>query len=505
MHLLSCEHPIRVYNKYSKEYVWTSCGKCPTCKKARASRWTARLEEERKQHPYCMFVTLTYSNEYLPLYSFYETKVDKLFGTKIIYENGSYKRVDDFDKCISLKDLEFDTLADKEYFWKRVVLDGIPFADVSDLQKFHKRLNKLFYEKFEERSTFRYFAVSEYGSTTIRPHFHCIYFIDSKQVAESFREAVVSCWSFGRVDTQFVESNACSYVSKYLNQLFSLPSFYKDNRLRPFFVCSKRPPLGSFNEFTKNDEEIFNKCLTQRIVRDTENPNKVRFVPQLKCVENRLFPKLPFYSQLPAFIRVELYRCASRYTPWLSLSSFKEFLITCKNTLYLNPHHHVFTAADKYLCVIAQRFSERGIEALRRLYYISKRVMSYAQKFGVSIVEYVNRIQEYYDKKELQLLSEFYRFQQDYNADGLHTEELVYCYPEYVFKNVGSDYVVSLESCQDYKLMCNDSAMWNQENTKTHFKNAYFERLGNENNPLYKLLNCFYYAKKRNEAIETKG
>lgn len=504
MHLLSCEHPIRVYNKYSKEYVWASCGKCPTCKKARASRWTARLEEERKQHPYCVFATLTYSNEYLPLYRFVDSShIDFLYGSKIVFQDGSYKRVHDSDKCIPLKDLEFDTLADKEYFWKRVMMDGIPFADVSDIQKFHKRLNKYFYEKFKKRSCFRYFVVSEYGSTTIRPHFHCIYFIDSKQVAESFREAVVSCWSFGRLDTQFVESNACSYVSKYLNQLFSLPSFYKDSRLRPFFVCSKRPPIGSFNEFSKDDEEIFNECITQRAVYDTENPNKIRFVPQLKSVENRLFPKLPFYSQLPASIRVELYRCASRFTPWLSLSSFKEFLISCRAALYDNPHHHVCMAADTYLSVIAQRFSERGINALKRVYYISKRVMSYAQKFGVSLVEYVNRIQEYYDKKELQLLSEFYKFQEDYNSDGSRTEELVYCYPEYVFANVGSDYVVPLEACQDYKLMSQDSALWNIENTKTHFKNAYFERLGNENNPLYKLLNSFYYAKKRNETIET--
>lgn len=505
MHLLSCEHPVRVYNKYSKEYIWTSCGKCATCKKARASRWIARLEEERKQHPYCMFVTLTYSNDFLPLYQFCETKLDCLFASKIVFKDGKYQRVDDFDRCIPLNDLEFDTDADKEYFWKRVCLDGIPYADVSDLQKFHKRLNKFFYEKTKEYSCFRYFCVSEFGSTTIRPHFHCIYFVDRKEVAEVFCEGVSACWPFGRVDSQFIESNACSYVAKYLNQLFSLPSFYKDNRLRPFFVCSKRPPIGSFNEFTKDDKEIFDKLLTHRIVCNSQTSSEVRIVPQLKCVENRLFPKLPFYSQLPASVRVECYRCASRFTKWLSLSSFKEFLISLRVSVGCKPlNHKNHTAFGDYIAIVAQNFSERGINALKRLYYISRRVLWNATMFGVSVVEYVNKIQEYWDKKELQLLKEFYHFQEEYNFDGSKTEELVYCYPEFVYQNNLDDgYCVPLESCQDYNLMSNDSAMWNLENTKTHFKNAYFERIGNENNPLYKLLKSFYYAKKCNEAIET--
>ena len=66
MHLLSCEHPQRVYNKYINEYVWVSCGKCNCCRNAKAFRWTDALERERLLHRYCMFVTLTYSDDNLP-------------------------------------------------------------------------------------------------------------------------------------------------------------------------------------------------------------------------------------------------------------------------------------------------------------------------------------------------------------------------------------------------------------------------------------------------------
>ena len=70
MHLLSCEHPQRVYNKYSQEYVWVPCGKCNICKNRRAAHYTELLERERSQHLFTFFVTLTYSDEHLPMLSF---------------------------------------------------------------------------------------------------------------------------------------------------------------------------------------------------------------------------------------------------------------------------------------------------------------------------------------------------------------------------------------------------------------------------------------------------
>ena len=67
MNITDCEHPVRVYNKYLGEYVWTSCGHCNACKKRRSARWVVRLEKERSQHLVSFFVTLTYSDENLPI------------------------------------------------------------------------------------------------------------------------------------------------------------------------------------------------------------------------------------------------------------------------------------------------------------------------------------------------------------------------------------------------------------------------------------------------------
>ena len=65
--LFTCEHPVRVFNKYLGEYMTVPCRKCNTCKAAKASRWTQKLNNEAKCHPYVFFGTLTYAPEFLPM------------------------------------------------------------------------------------------------------------------------------------------------------------------------------------------------------------------------------------------------------------------------------------------------------------------------------------------------------------------------------------------------------------------------------------------------------
>lgn len=66
MHLLTCEHPQRVFNKYINQYVWVACGHCNSCQNAKAYRWTDALERERLNSRYCLFVTLTFDDLHLP-------------------------------------------------------------------------------------------------------------------------------------------------------------------------------------------------------------------------------------------------------------------------------------------------------------------------------------------------------------------------------------------------------------------------------------------------------
>ena len=54
MHLVSCEHPKRIYNKYLGEYVWVACKECPTCLRRYQAYWTSRLENENQNSPHAL-------------------------------------------------------------------------------------------------------------------------------------------------------------------------------------------------------------------------------------------------------------------------------------------------------------------------------------------------------------------------------------------------------------------------------------------------------------------
>lgn len=69
MHLSNCEHPLRVYNKYTKEFMYVPCGKCPACRNAHSNEWVARLRQESKCWKHTLFFTLTYAMDKRPVFS----------------------------------------------------------------------------------------------------------------------------------------------------------------------------------------------------------------------------------------------------------------------------------------------------------------------------------------------------------------------------------------------------------------------------------------------------
>ena len=113
-------------NKYRK-ITPVPCGKCLDCQLSYAAQWATdcMLEKKYWNDNECWFLTLTYSDEFLPVYSY-----------KI--ENG------------------------KEY-------KGISLSK-KDLQDFWKRVRKHY------KCSCKYLAAGEYGSQTDRPHYHAIVF-----------------------------------------------------------------------------------------------------------------------------------------------------------------------------------------------------------------------------------------------------------------------------------------------------------------------------------------
>ncbi len=491
MELFSCEHPVRVYNKYIDEYVHVSCGKCNACKKRRSSKWVFRLERERAASNFCFFVTLTYNEQSLPL---------------LVYsEDHEYLCSNHGEYSIPFSELEFSSAPDREYFDKMMALRGIPYASIIDIQKFHKRLNKYFHDHVTQTyKNFRWFCVSEYGSTTLRPHFHSIYFVQDQRVADHFQEGISACWTYGINDCQYVEKSANSYVAQYLNELFSLPSFYQHRKIRPFFTCSRRPPLGGDLYIEDEFKHIFESAAISTVKSSSPNDTTLSSVPLLPCVENRIFPRIKAFDRIDHTLRTSLYGFVRE--GFRCLVSFEDFKwrvygLVCGPRSITAPMRDVV----KYLSLLVHGFCESGINALKRFYYTTKRVCLTCLKYSYSIDYYVSQIELYWSKKSLYVLRNFYSSQSSVSDP----EELVHCYPELVYRFIhpkdGSKlpWILPLEYCRSYRMFVENNDYAVKKVTKSHFKNAYFQSLEDKNNPLFQILLSYYYAKECYEAIET--
>lgn len=112
--------------------------------------------------------------------------------------------------------------------------DGIPIVSKRDIQLFIKRLRKAL-----PSYKLRYFLVSEYGPTTFRPHYHCIFF--NLPLDSDLYEILTSTWKNGHIDIGSVTGASISYVCKYCVSATKLPSQLAST----FMLCSKRPAIGS--------------------------------------------------------------------------------------------------------------------------------------------------------------------------------------------------------------------------------------------------------------------
>ena len=194
---MNCPNPIRVrtypvdaFGVKSRRPVFTfvPCGKCIVCLSRRKSDWIFRLKQELKQSFSSYFVTLTYSPDFLPVNSFV-----------------------------------------------------IPVLVKSHLQKFMKVLRSRF-----TGANIRFFGVGEYGSKTLRPHYHLLLF--NVPYHADLHDVIFKSWKFGHIQIGTVQDSSISYVCKYVLGGTLLPElstlFDEYDVPKPFMLCSRRPAIG---------------------------------------------------------------------------------------------------------------------------------------------------------------------------------------------------------------------------------------------------------------------
>lgn len=294
-----CQNPRTVVNKYTHEPVVVSCGCCPSCILRRSGIQTNLLTTYSAQFRYVYFVTLTYAPCFLPTLevSIIETCADDiadvpcvpdindldpgdpntyLFGFRSVPRSASVKvknstvertfRDPEIRFAYGMKPKELLSILGKI---NHNVPNRIPYVCNRDLDLFLKRLRSYYPDE-----KLRYYAVSEYGPTSFRPHWHLLLFSNSERFSQTVLENVPKAWSYGRCDASLSRGFAAPYVASYVNSFVALPDFYTQ---MPKVV---RPKSFHSIGFTESNlfprkvriteiDEVIDKCLDGvRIERD---------------------------------------------------------------------------------------------------------------------------------------------------------------------------------------------------------------------------------------------
>lgn len=294
-----CQNPRTVVNKYTHEPVSVSCGSCPSCILRRSGIQTNLLTSYSAQFRYVYFVTLTYAPCFLPTLevSVVETCTDDiadvscvpnindldpgdtnryLFGFRSVPRSASVKlKNSTVERTFKDPDVMFSyPMTPKELLSilnkvKHNVPNRIPYVCNRDLDLFLKRLRSYY-----PNEKLRYYAVSEYGPTSFRPHWHLLLFSNSERFSQTVLENVSKAWSYGRCDASLSRGFAAPYVASYVNSFVALPDFYTQ---MPKVV---RPKSFHSIGFTESNlfprkvriteiDEVADKCLNGvRVERD---------------------------------------------------------------------------------------------------------------------------------------------------------------------------------------------------------------------------------------------
>ena len=246
-----CQHPRTVVNKYTHEPVVVPCGCCPSCILRRSATQTNLITTYSAQFRYVYFVTLTYAPCFLPTLevSIVETCTDDiadvpcvpnindldasdpntyLFGFRSVPRSASVKlKSSTVERTFKDPEVSFSyPMKPKELLSilgkiKHNIPNRIPYVCNRDLDLFLKRLRSYYPDE-----KLRYYAVSEYGPISFRPHWHLLLFSNSERFSQTVCENVSKAWSYGRCDTSLSRGFAAPYVASYINSFVALPDFY---------------------------------------------------------------------------------------------------------------------------------------------------------------------------------------------------------------------------------------------------------------------------------------
>lgn len=316
---LSCPHSRKVYNRYTREWLWTPCGKCNVCQQRKSSNYISQLKELELRSKSVYLVTLTYNDAHLPLYH-----IDEKGYHAFREERESYDMDSTWYSVLSDKaSMALLTKGAYTCDHRRYGAGNFGLLQKKDVQLFLKR-----FRIYVERKTnytqegrhplsenFKYFAIGEYGSQTFRPHYHLELFFNKPIDGSELEMACRSAWSYGNIDVQVVESSASSYCAGYLNAHGAIPCFLCNDNCRPFVLHSKARKGIPFTMYKSQAVEFLKNSFEETaipLVFPRRTQDGVVLSPIAKSTRIHFFPRLRNADNFTVSEMAEIYHTYAR-------------------------------------------------------------------------------------------------------------------------------------------------------------------------------------------------
>lgn len=303
-----------VTNIYTKTDLFVKCGKCPACLQEKAAHRVSRIKATQTDSLECLMVGLTYRRgdcPYIDRQEAYEFSRGKRLVLNV-YRDTKYRKVRTskdykigYKKTIKkniISQIEFshhcnfDKLKDLKHEQGKI---GVTYY--KDLQRFFARLRLNLKRKYHYDKSFKAYNCSEYGSKSLRPHFHLLLFVE-KGDFEIFRNAIIESWPFSDLSMfpRAIEKSyrGASYVASYVNSGSKFPKFLKD-----FY-----PPKHSYSKGFGLGRSVFSLSsilshfergsLSFGVSRDKQGIPTIVNVPFPAYVIHRYFPRFKGYNRI---------------------------------------------------------------------------------------------------------------------------------------------------------------------------------------------------------------
>ena len=447
---LSCSNPYTVST--SRGLVQVSCGKCVQCLQKKVSSTTLLLDLESQMSSFVEEINLTYDDACLPyidfdddsLASFSAGRPNEVFPVKF----GSSRKVRKYNPRTKSYYVVKENISDFgsvfPFDWRRYLdkynkrvdeyylrfperkrgisrlKNHVPVLYAPDLQKYLYRLRQ--YLKKHYAIKIRFFAVGEYGSNSLRPHWHILLFHNSSKLRESFRNVVdlvghtdknprqccrelylCPLWLHGATTTKCTDKHCSSYLAGYFNQHGSNTPLVKNFPSKAYH--STFLGLGEISESQKAD-----------FVAERWGHFTSRYVVSKAGVRKDVSVSSSLYSQLECrFTGHAAYNVSETYT--LLSDVFSIYNATQVNynnevelyNFYLSLYKISFTNArlsralssvrsyvDNVVNPILQEPNRVfTLSSLKSLFYASVRLYRFARVFGLHPFTYLRHLDSF--------------------------------------------------------------------------------------------------------------